>query len=981
MKLKKLISFTTSVLMIITLLPTNVLAESNDESKVSTKYTHGSEVTVTEDQLLTEKDIPEDYDVNSATQGKAKDGTYTKLFNNESIEDVYIDIDSNNWNYLLQNAINKPTVLTNSVTIGGETVKYAGIKTKGNLTLSSTWQSNSDRFSFTVNFGKYIKKKSGYSANQNFYGLSKVSFNNIYGDATLMKEYLSYELMNKMGVETPCYSLVNLYVNNELWGVYMMVESVDSALTNRTLGEESDFLVKPESSGGDLIYDSSLDKYWNEETSTFDFSDLTASYPSDASNPLYKYNGLWENDEDTFNDVKDSLPTVFKWMKTLNELSNSKDTNTEEYKAKLESIMDVDEIIRYFATNTYLVNLDSYQSEKMQNYALYINDNGLARVLPWDYNYSFGAYGTGDAQTMINFDISNPVIDVELNQRPLLNVILQNDDYKALYEKYLNDCTIIASKGGTTSDSVTYSENNFSNIINNYYKTLSTTYSNDPTAFYTISQYKEATEAFKELISLRSKAVQQQLSGNTELVTTNINLKTLGDAIGGGGGQQPGDGNQPGGQNPPNMTETILTDKETNVSVTGMFPPEAKLSVSKITSGDSYTSTTKLLSEITNTFNLYNISVDMGDMNGNSSNPGNPPSNGDDTTNPPNNGDTTNPPDMPSGDNTQQEQQSMKISLPIDSKYTDGNYEFKAYKINNDGTKTEVNGSVDNGKYVISSTENGLFALAIINKNVTKDISNVTVDSISDKAYTGSVIKPSIKVKDGSTTLKLGTDYKVTYSNNTKIGTAKITIEGIGNYAGSKTVTFKIVPKKVTSLKLSKRETNSLTLSWNKVSNATGYKIYKYDSSTKKYKLLKTISNNSTITYTDKSLSSATNYSYKIRAYKVVDGKTYYGSYSFVLKGTTKPLQPVLTVKSSVSKKATLTWSKKVSKKTDGYEVYMSTSKTGTYKLIKTTKSTKLTKTGLKSKKTYYFKVRAYRIVDGKKVYSSYSTIKSIKVK
>ena len=51
-------------------------------------------------------------------------GDYTKLFDHESIQDVFIDIDENDWNYMLQNAMDKPTVLTNSVTIGDQTISY-----------------------------------------------------------------------------------------------------------------------------------------------------------------------------------------------------------------------------------------------------------------------------------------------------------------------------------------------------------------------------------------------------------------------------------------------------------------------------------------------------------------------------------------------------------------------------------------------------------------------------------------------------------------------------------------------------------------------------------------------------------------------------------------------------------------------------------------------------------------------------------------
>ena len=511
-----------------------------DES-TSNNTKHGSDETVSKDDLYTIEDVKEDdekYEINSDTQGKAKEGTYAKLFNKETIQDVKISIDENNWNYLLHNAIDKPTVLASSVSIGDDTVKYVGIKTKGNLTLKEVWNSSSDRFSFTINFGKYINTNNGYIDKQNLYGLRKVALNNIYGDATLMKEYLSYELMTKMGIPTPEYSLINLYINDEFYGVYMMVESIDSSLTQRTLGEKSDYLVKPESSGGDLIYDNSLDEYINDD-GEFDFSSIIYDnseniiYPNDKSNPLYKYNGLWKNDEDTFEDIVDMLPTIFKWMKTLNELNNTNNPNTDDYKLALEEIIDVDSLIRYFAVNTYLVNLDSYQSEKMQNYALYINETGRATIIPWDYNYSFGVYGLGSASDVINFDIYNPVINTTLKDRPLLNVILQNDEYKTLYEKYLNDITIIASEGGTTSDGDTYEENNFATILNKYNKLLNNIYGNDPTAFYTLDEYNKATTSLKELIEQRSEAVLNQLNGNNEKVTTDINLRDMGESVGG----------------------------------------------------------------------------------------------------------------------------------------------------------------------------------------------------------------------------------------------------------------------------------------------------------------------------------------------------------------------------------------------------------------------------------------------------------------
>ena len=162
--------------------------------------------------------------------------------------------------------------------------------------------------------------------------------------------------------------------------------------------------------------------------------------------------------------------------------------------------------------------------------------------------------------------------------------------------------------------------------------------------------------------------------------------------------------------------------------------------------------------------------------------------------------------------------------------------------------------------------------------NKTKDISSLSFSKISDKAYTGKAIKPSVTVKDGDTKLKKGTDYTVSYKNNKNIGTASVTIKGKGNYTGSKTIDFKIVPAK-TTLKASKQSDTKVKLTWDKVKNAEKYQIY-YSANGGKYKKLATVSGSKT-SYTNSKLDFKKNdYKFKIRAYDKVDGTTYYGSYS-----------------------------------------------------------------------------------------------------
>ena len=183
------------------------------------------------------------------------------------------------------------------------------------------------------------------------------------------------------------------------------------------------------------------------------------------------------------------------------------------------------------------------------------------------------------------------------------------------------------------------------------------------------------------------------------------------------------------------------------------------------------------------------------------------------------------------------------------------------------------------------------------------------------------------------------------------------------------------------TIKTSSNSYNSNKITWSKLNNADGYEIYRSTSKSGTYKSIKSITNGSTVSYTDKSLATGTTYYYKVRAYRTVDKKKVYSSYSSI--ASAKPVLKTPSVKlTSGSKKATIKW-EKISG-ASGYEVYRATSKSGKYSKIKTiTKNSTVSyvNSSLTKNKTYYYKVRAYRTVNGKKIYSSYSVAKSVKVK
>ena len=189
-------------------------------------------------------------------------------------------------------------------------------------------------------------------------------------------------------------------------------------------------------------------------------------------------------------------------------------------------------------------------------------------------------------------------------------------------------------------------------------------------------------------------------------------------------------------------------------------------------------------------------------------------------------------------------------------------------------------------------------------------------------------------------------------------------------------------PNKVSGIKATSNSYNSIKLTWNKtVNGANGYAVYRSTSKDGKYTLRKTITSKNTIEFADTGLDTNTTYYYKVRPYRMIVDKKEYGSYSEIVCAKPVLSKTTITV-SSTSKKATIKWNKVLG--ASGYKVYSATSSDGTYSLKKTITSINTlsyTNTNLVSGKTYYYKVRAYRNVNGKVVYGPYSAVKSQKIK
>ena len=177
-----------------------------------------------------------------------------------------IDIRMDDWDSFVANATAEEYTECN-VTIDGEAYSHVAIRCKGNTSLSSVATLGSSRYSFKIEFNHFVK-------GMTYHGLDKLSLNNLIQDATMMKDYLAYTLMGRMGVPSSRCSYVQITVNGEPWGLYLAVEGVEDAFMDRN-GMTKGELYKPDSmsfgggrgNGGGFDIENFRMKEENEESS------------------------------------------------------------------------------------------------------------------------------------------------------------------------------------------------------------------------------------------------------------------------------------------------------------------------------------------------------------------------------------------------------------------------------------------------------------------------------------------------------------------------------------------------------------------------------------------------------------------------------------------------------------------------------------------------------------------------------------------
>ena len=205
---------------------------------------------------------------------------------------------------------------------------------------------------------------------------------------------------------------------------------------------------------------------------------------------LDSYSTIWDG-EITDTGKKDHKKVV-EALKNISEGTN------------LETYMDIDNILKYMAVHTFVVNDDSLSGTMAHNYYLY-EYNGKLNILPWDYNLSFGGMFMGGGmggQSSGATSVINDAIDTPFSITNFFDALLENAEYLEKYHEYLNDLVKKYVNGGE-----------FEKTYNRIRSQIDELVEEDPTAFYTYEEYDQAAQLLCQVVNLRAESVKGQLDG------------------------------------------------------------------------------------------------------------------------------------------------------------------------------------------------------------------------------------------------------------------------------------------------------------------------------------------------------------------------------------------------------------------------------------------------------------------------------------
>ena len=492
-------------------------------------------------------------------------GYETRLFDTSMVHTIEIEMED--WDSFLEGCTDEEYVSC-SLVIDQEVCKNVAIRAKGNTSLTSVASYGNNRYSFKVEFDHYDKSNT-------YYGLDKLCLNNIIQDNTYMKDYVTYQMMSGFGVDSPLCSYVYLTVNGEDFGLYLAVEGVEESFLERNYGRDYGELYKPDSMsmGGGRGNGAGVDPGILEDAGTWTENPGNGEegmgmpgegvlpegmgmpgegalpegmgMPGEGALPEGMETGkgpdgpggmsMGSDDVSLIytDDEYDSYSNIFDNAKT--EISDSdKDRLIDALRRlnegkNIDTVVDIEEVIRYFTVHNFVCNFDSYTGTMIHNYYLYEKDGQLS-MIPWDYNLAFGGFESGtDAEGLVNYPIDSPVSGGTVESRPMLAWIFADEEYTELYHQYFAE--FIGQY---------FTNGEFERMIDTVSEMIAPYVEKDPTKFCTYEEYQEGISTLKSFCVLRAESIEGQLDGttsSTEAASLSIEaMGTMGNTFGPGNG-------------------------------------------------------------------------------------------------------------------------------------------------------------------------------------------------------------------------------------------------------------------------------------------------------------------------------------------------------------------------------------------------------------------------------------------------------------
>ena len=396
------------------------------------------------------------------TAASSAPGYEARLFDKTKVHTV--DILMEDWDAFLETAA-KEEYAPCTLVIDGEKFSNVGLRAKGNNSRRLTEKYGLERYSLKVEFDHYE-----YGS---YHGLDKFSLDSSFQDNSYMKTWITYDMMNHMDIPTPLCSWAWVRVNGEDWGLFLAVEEPEEAFAKRNFGNDYGQLYKPDYRKLDAENADVHLRYTDDDFDSYD--------------NIFRHSKFDPTDAD-----KQRLIDALKILST---------------RESLETAIDVDEVLRYFTVQVFVVNMDSYLGRTGHNYFLYEQD-GILQILPWDYNLAFATYSLGmpdpinDSTLYVNYPINTPASGEIMRKRPLYHNLMKNNEYYEQYHKYFDYLIESYFESGYFTD---FAEETADMIAPYVGK--------DPTAFCSYADWQLGAKTIRNFCLLRAESVRGQLDG------------------------------------------------------------------------------------------------------------------------------------------------------------------------------------------------------------------------------------------------------------------------------------------------------------------------------------------------------------------------------------------------------------------------------------------------------------------------------------